>query len=494
MMSCLSYELKNPITMKTIKILLLLVAFSTATFYSCSDENAIKSETTAQKSTALRTVLNKLKLENTVGPNRSAVVSANPATPMLCFEFVFPITFSYNNGTVISASSLDGLLDILDNESPSLYLSGVVFPFQVQTGGAVQTITNEADLIALIIQCGLPTFNDDLQYSYCFDIVFPIQAGSAGQVVTINSQVELNDYLNNPSNGTEANIIFPITIITGNETTVLNNVYDFYAAVNDCNAGQCICTQEYAPVCVQTPNGVIEFSNMCYALCEYTQNDIVSCAECSISNIQVTTGTCNPNGTYELTLDFDSTNSPGTEFSVYASGSIFVGTYTIASLPVTISNFPVSLTAIPNDTMVIRITEACFANASWLKPNCNDTCVCPTVVLPVCVQTPTGVIQFQNECIAMCEGFTQSDFVTCPIRPFAQVLENCFDIIYPVTVQWNGALIIANSDSELLQHWNPTVSPVMPVMNYPITAIFENEVLTFANQAAFESQINISCP
>lgn len=43
-MSCLSYELKNPITMKTIKILLLLVAFSTATFYSCSDENAIKNE------------------------------------------------------------------------------------------------------------------------------------------------------------------------------------------------------------------------------------------------------------------------------------------------------------------------------------------------------------------------------------------------------------------------------------------------------------------
>ena len=60
-MSCLSYELKNPITMKTIKILLLLVAFSTATFYSCSDENAIKNESSAQKSTALRTVLNKLK-------------------------------------------------------------------------------------------------------------------------------------------------------------------------------------------------------------------------------------------------------------------------------------------------------------------------------------------------------------------------------------------------------------------------------------------------
>ena len=35
---------------------------------------------------------------------------------MLCFEFVFPITFSYNNGTVISAASLDGLLDILNNE------------------------------------------------------------------------------------------------------------------------------------------------------------------------------------------------------------------------------------------------------------------------------------------------------------------------------------------------------------------------------------------
>ncbi len=478
--------------MKTFKILVLIFAFSSAVFYSCSDENSISNETTAQKSTAIRTVLNKLKLENP--ENRSAV--AAPATAMLCFDFVFPITFSYNNGTAVTATTLDGLLQILRNESSTLYLSSVVFPFQVQYGGAVHSINNEAELVALIIQCGLPTFNDDLEQTYCFDIDFPIQVGSAEQIFTLDSQDELNAYLNNPNNGTEANIIFPITIITGNETTVLNSVYDFYSAVNDCSVNECICTLEYAPVCVQTPNGLIEFSNLCFALCHYTINDIVSCEdnpnpECSIDNLVVTPWICNSNGTYPVSINFDTTSDPSTVFEVYSSNNNLVGTFTVGSLPVTIQEYPYALTAIPNDNLTVKFSQTCTADGTWMKPNCNPPCICPTVINPVCVQTPTGIVRFENDCLAVCAGFTQNDFVTCPSN-FGALLGDCFSVSYPVTVQYQGALVVVNNDGELRQYWNGVDQ--VPMINYPITVTFDNVVYAFESQAAFEAQINISCP
>ena len=416
---------------------------------------------------------------------------------MLCFNFVFPITFSYSNGTAVTAANLDGLLDILNNESPSLYLSGVVFPFQVQTGGAIQTIDDEADLIALIISCGLPTFNDDLLHSYCFDIVFPITIGSSGQVVTINSQAELSAYLEN--NGSEANINFPISVTYNNQLYVLHSIYEFYDMVNNCSENMCVCTLEYAPVCVQTANGIMEFGNMCFAICAgYTQNDLVPCdgnPVCDITNVVVTPGLCNSDGTYELTIDFDSSNTTG-QFEVFTSNNnTSMGIFNIASLPVTISNYPYSIAAIPNDNLVIRISANCVATATWIKPNCNGVCICPAVVDPVCVQTAGGLVHFQNECLAMCEGFTQNDFVACnppATYDFGQLLGSCFFVSYPVNVQFQGALVTVHSNGELLQYWNPAVGP-MPPMNYPITVTFANSIFTFANQAAFESQIDISC-
>jgi hypothetical protein len=487
--------------MKTIKFLLLLVAFSTATFYSCSDENAIKNETTAQNSIALRTVLNKLKLEYTVGPNRSAELSANPTTPMLCFDFVFPMTFSYSNGTIIAASNIDGLLAILNSESPDLYLSAVVFPFQVQTSGSVQTINDEADLIALILQCGLTTFNYDLQYSYCFDIVFPVQAGSAGQVFTINSQVELNAYLNNLSNGTEANIIFPITVIDNNQTTVINNIYEFYDLVNSCNDNYCNCYLEYNPVCVQTANGIVEYSNACFAQCAgFTQNDFIVCNPtnaCSITNLTTTVGSCNPDGSYALTIDFDYENTSATTFQVINSSNQLVGTYQLSALPITIPSYISSDAAIPTDYLVVSISDTCVASQQWMKPLCNVDCICTTEVNPVCVMMANGqIITYTNACLAQCAGYTQNDFVNCnpsTTQNFGDLLGTCFQMNYPVSVQYQGAIQQVFSNGELLQYWN-TANGWMPIMNYPIIVTFGNTVYTFANQAAFESQIAISCP
>ncbi|MFN9111232.1 MAG: hypothetical protein ACK5XN_14315, partial [Bacteroidota bacterium] len=400
--------------MKSIKLFLLLLTVCSVAFYSCSDSSPIENEVTTQESIALRTVLNKLKIENTVRPNRNANIGNPPA--MLCFEFVFPMTFSFNNGTVVTAANLDGLLNILNNESPNLYLEGVVFPFQVQIAGAVQTITNEDDFIALIIQCGLPTFNNDLQYSYCFDIVFPINIAANGQLVTINSQTALNAYFANPNSGNEAQIVYPITVINQNETIVVNNIYEFYQLVNSCNDNQCICTLEYAPVCVQTANGIVEYSNACFAQCAgFTQNDFINCnptTDCSITNLTTTVGACNPDGSYALTIDFDYQNTSATTFQVWNSGNQLVGTYQLSDLPVTIASYISSDATIPSDYLDVRISQSCIASQQWTKPVCNG-CICTTEVNPVCVMVNGQIVTYGNPCLAQCDGYTPNQFVNC---------------------------------------------------------------------------------
>ena len=57
--------------MKTVKIFLLVLAVLMG-FISCEDSNAIDSENNSQKSAALRTVLNELKLTNNIAGRSAA--------------------------------------------------------------------------------------------------------------------------------------------------------------------------------------------------------------------------------------------------------------------------------------------------------------------------------------------------------------------------------------------------------------------------------------
>lgn len=486
--------------MKTIKYLFFLVAFSSVLFYSCTDANPIKNETPrTQKSIALRTILNEVKSAN----NISGKTTTNP----FCFDFVYPIVFSYNNGTAITAVNFQGLLEILSNESPNLYIEGIVFPFQVvvSSTGTTTTIASESELLTLIQNCGFPTLNQDLQTTFCFDIVFPIEVTAPNnQQITIGSMEELTAYLANPSNGNETQIVFPISVLYQGQVVAINSLYEFYQMINNCDATNCVCTQEYAPVCVQTPNGIVEYGNLCYALCAgYTQNDLVPCnpvVACNILNLTAVPGACNPiTNSYSVTINFDVANTTATQFEVSNGGVFPIGVFPITSLPVTIDNYPASVLGAPNLNMVtIRIAENnefCTATQQFTMPSCPGVCTCPPENNPVCVQNPSGgLLHFANPCLAACEGYTPNDFVNCGIVPnnFSTQLGSCFQITYPVGVQYNGAIVSINSDGELIP-FIPSNGGI-PAFNYPVVATFGNTTYTLANAAAFTNQISISCP
>lgn len=473
--------------MKSIRLLLFL-ALTAVAFNSCSDSDPIQNNNAAEESIALRTMVFELKKANGIN-NR--MQDANP----FCFDFVYPVNFTFSTGTSISAETFAGLMEIIANETPQIYLEAIEFPFDVMHSGAIETISTEEEFTALLEECGFNTFSDDLQSSFCFDIIFPIQIFAPDQtLVTINSNEELQAHIENPTNGIVTPIVFPISVVYENQTIVIDNIYEFYQLVGDCS-NDCICTQEYVPVCVQTANGVFEFGNMCYAMCAgYTQNDLVNCnptTACGISNLEVSVGNCNADNSYQLTINFTYENASSTQFTVTNGNGFVIGTYPLTSLPVTV-NFPSVTNATDFVTVSIGNNTNCTATQMYTLPNCD--CGCPTDFDPVCVQTTLGLVQYDNACQAICAGHSQNDFVSCVTSTynFGQLLGSCFDMVYPVQVQHMGAVVTVTVDGQLLQYWNPAQGQ-MPAMVYPVSVIFNNTTYIFNSQAEFEAQIATSC-
>jgi hypothetical protein len=438
--------------MKKIKFLILLITVSVLTFYSCTDNSPIENEVVAKKSVALRTTLNALKESN----NQAGRTTTNP----FCFEFVYPISLSYNNGTIITVASLEGLIEILSNETLSLHIEGIVYPFQVQANGAVTTINTEEEFMTLIVNCNFNTFFEDLKSSYCFDLVFPITILANGTPVTINSQQELLLFGDAPGTPIAIEVVFSFSVSYNGSTVVINDYYEFYEMVNNCGDNDCVCTLEYNPVCVQTPAGIVEYGNLCFAQCDgYTQNDLVNCDPngCWISNFSITTVGCNPSdGSISVNLNFDIDSFiTATQFQVFNSSGNSIGVYDIATLPLTINVFSTSTTGLDSLTVSLVGESSCNTLTTlYTVPNCN------------------------------------------PIADFASLLGTCFYFHYPIQVHdQRGSIVTVNSDAELLQYYFPDQAP-NPDFQFLLVLFFTDDPMNAVlinSQAQFEEAIAAHC-
>lgn len=280
--------------MKKVRILVVLVLVAGATFYSCTDSNPLENEANASKSMALRTTLNEIK--------KAANISGKNAVAMqdqfFCFNFVYPITISYNNGTQVSVTNYEGLIDILTNENSTLYVDGIAFPFQVQEEGTITTIDNEAEFFALIQNCTtFHTINSFVFDFTCYSIIYPISVINANQeTIIVNNQTELMQLVSLPVGAVatyQLNIVFPISISQNNQTVVIHNLYEFFELNNDCSVSDCNCPQNYAPICVQTATGVVEYANKCLANCDgYSAGDFVNCGNSTAFNFGELLNSC----------------------------------------------------------------------------------------------------------------------------------------------------------------------------------------------------------
>jgi hypothetical protein len=259
--------------MKKLKLILVLFAVSTVIFQSCSsNDDSVNTE----KSSALRMFLREMKAAN----NISGRNSSNDSN--MCFDFVYPITLSYNNGTTVAVSSQVELFYILENETDELYIDGISFPFEIIVAGTTSpvTITSEEGFWEVIQTCDMDTYDDVIGEGPCYTFVYPFSLITMNnQVIVVTSEQALYNLIDDDNEDNYIiDFVYPFSVVSNNETIQIDNAYEYEQLINDCVTSNCNCPDVYAPVCVEIGGQVIEFPNACTAECAgYSSDDFVDC-------------------------------------------------------------------------------------------------------------------------------------------------------------------------------------------------------------------------
>ncbi|MDA9803893.1 hypothetical protein N9B77_04120 [Flavobacteriaceae bacterium] len=274
---------------------------------ACTNDDSNIELAEVHQSTSIQNALDQLR--NYYHEDGTINEDMNPINNLVfdfCFEFIYPLSLSYNNEVIVTVNSIEELVNVIINSSQELYITGVVFPFDVTLYDiesnelVVQTINNEEEFSNLIADCN---FNDP-----------------------------------------------------------------------------CICTEEYAPVCVELIANnsvtVITFPNSCYAFCEgFTESDLLNCennTECTIHDLDVITGDCNSDNTYNMTINFQYEEIGEQDyFDLYARNDELIGYFPLSSLPLTIINFPSSGEDYDFVKVCINDNLDCCKEIEWLPPNCD---------------------------------------------------------------------------------------------------------------------------
>ncbi|MBK8965558.1 MAG: hypothetical protein IPM36_02545 [Lewinellaceae bacterium] len=124
-------------------------------------------------------------------------------------------------------------------------------------------------------------------------------------------------------------------------------------------------------ICVGLTNNTI-----CCKVKEFKAPDCLG-DPCGIFNLKVETGDCNNDGTYEIWVNFQTTAAANTPFGLWAGNGQFLGVFSVADLPVHISNFPGSGQAV--DAVKVCLvntasTPPCCRTKEFKAPACSDPC------------------------------------------------------------------------------------------------------------------------
>ncbi|MCC7504622.1 MAG: hypothetical protein IT259_04960, partial [Saprospiraceae bacterium] len=127
------------------------------------------------------------------------------------------------------------------------------------------------------------------------------------------------------------------------------------------------------------PQGVVKVcivgQGNCCATIEFQQPDCDTTHNglCEITDVVVDPGACNPDNTYSLVLNFNTTvNDSTAQFEVLGNGEN-LGTYALGDLPLTLANFPGN----NNPQGVVKICIVgqgnCCATTEFQQPDCDTT-------------------------------------------------------------------------------------------------------------------------
>lgn len=288
--------MKNTTTFSEIKGFLIVLFVSALFVVSCTNDSNETSTVETTVSPSLRVAFNSM-LSRFIPAAKQALTtnddSVDDDVPQLCFDFVYPITLSYNTGETIVVNSLDEIVELLQSETNEFFLNGIAFPFQVEyfSQNLIITVENENGFEDLNLSCGDDYYDeDDINDDSCYEFQFPISLINAdNEVFEVQDLNGLYELLSNETSVPIVNFVYPVSLIYNNEIVVIQNLYQFAEIEDNCygtsnpNPGNddfdCTCSTDVNPVCVLAENGqILVYTNACFANCDgYNDETFVEC-------------------------------------------------------------------------------------------------------------------------------------------------------------------------------------------------------------------------
>jgi hypothetical protein len=136
-----------------------------------------------------------------------------------------------------------------------------------------------------------------------------------------------------------------------------------------------------------------------------------------------------------------------------------------------------------------------------LSINCfeDSGCICQEIYAPVCVNIDNWqTILYPNACFAICDGYTEADFVDCDDNNnnnnnIYLNLDTCFNIEYPVQMMVLGNVVTVNDDSQLLEYLFELPNDASVVFPINVTLVQTGATFTFINQEMMNEALNDIC-
>ncbi|MFD2434273.1 hypothetical protein ACFSO9_12435 [Mesonia maritima] len=114
----------------------------------------------------------------------------------------------------------------------------------------------------------------------------------------------------------------------------------------------------------------------CCQVIEFTPPSCLEENDCGITDLTATTGDCNGDNTYELTIDFNHQNVTNPSFDLYVRNDESIGYYSLDDLPLTLPNFETS--GLDDDYIKVCINDNpdCCQVIEFTPPSCLEENEC----------------------------------------------------------------------------------------------------------------------
>jgi hypothetical protein len=165
----------------------------------------------------------------------------NAVSSYFCFDFNYPISLMYNDGTTASIADDNEFGQAIQDQTNAHYIINFVYPFDVTKDRQTMTISDDTDFVNLVNSC--QTINTNYPtptQTFCFDFVYPVTLElDDNSMVVVNNSTEFDDLVMNGQNGHFViDINYPFDVEQNGVTSTIANSVEFQALMDSCyNSG-----------------------------------------------------------------------------------------------------------------------------------------------------------------------------------------------------------------------------------------------------------------